>query len=190
MKLFTITFFLFSTLLSAQDQYIDFLVPVKTYHFGEKEKYRYAYGEGGNMGLVISFTKNKHKINSVYTAGYIKNSYGKWSLIATYGKSYNATKWLRLEVNIGVATNYSDAYYSTGWVDPETGYGQSGVYKEGYQKTIGLKYKMADNLGFFYKNELLPIGALTSKVKIKKWAGIAISVNPYYVNAALMITLN
>lgn len=181
---------LLSQVIRSQENNVDFLIPVKTFHFSSHEKHRYAPGEGGNLGLIVSFSTNRHKINSVYSAGYIKNSYGKWSLIATYGKSYAATKWLRMEVNVGIATNYLDAYYATGWVDPVTGEGKVGVYKPGYERAVGLKKEMSENMGILYDYGLLPIGALTAKIKVKKWAGIAINVNPYYVNAALMVTLN
>jgi len=181
---------LLSQVVKSQESNIDFLIPVKTFHFSSQEKHRYAPGEGGNLGLIVSFSRNRHKINSVYSAGYIKNSYGKWSMIATYGKSYNATDWLRLEVNVGIATNYSDAYYRTYYFNPDTQDFTKQRQTERDYERVHLDENLSKKMSIFYDYGLLPVGALTAKVKVKKWAGFAINVNPYYVNAAVMITLN
>ena len=178
---------LVSQLVIAQEQIVDFLLPAKTYHFNQKEKYRYAAGEGGNLGLIVSFTNNKRKINNVFSAGYVKNSYGKWSLLATYGKSYNATKWLRIELNVGLATNYGEAYKATYFVDEDGELFTEA--KEGAKKVVATPKKRAENMGILYKNDIIPVGALTIKANVNKWIGTAVSINPYYVNAALMINL-
>lgn len=173
-------------LVTSQDRFIDFLIPVKTYHFSDTEKHRYASGEGGNAGLVVSYTSNKHRVNNVYSLGYIRNSYGKWSAIGTYGQSFNAAKWLRIEFNIGFATNYADAYKATYFRDKD---GVHLEYAKGRSISVNTPRKRAEMAGFLYKNDIIPVVMFTSKIKIYKSIGAAISVNPMYINGAINITL-
>ena len=186
-KLLLITFLLSIQFLQSQEHFIDFIVPLKTYHFNAREKHRYAPGEGGNAGLIISYTNNKKKVNNVFSAGYVKNSYGNWSMMATYGKSYLANKWLRVELNVGIATNYGEAYKATYFVDGDgERHTEDGM---GRKRTVQTPIKRAEMMGVFYKNDIIPIAMVNAKINIYKNLGVVLTVNPLYVNGALVFSL-
>lgn len=186
----TLIFVIIIQLLNSQERVLDFIIPIKTYHFDRSEVYRYSKHEGGNFGLIVSYTKGEKILKNVYSIGLIKNSFGKGSFIATYGKSIKATKWLRFELNIGLATNYKDAYYATWWNNTliKGDDRQPHKTKDHNVSVILLRKDFARNLKFFYNNNLIPMGALSTKIKINNFSGLNINLNPSFINIGLMIT--
>lgn len=195
-KIFGILVIVITTIFCAAtadaQETIDFLMPAKTYHFDRNEVHRYAKNEGGNLGIIVSYSKNNRLFSNVYSLGFVRNSYGKPSVVGTFGKGANLTKWFRLELNAGIATNYKDAYYATGYVDYNNMDQGHSKYRRSDKDTqfVGVNNDLTKNMGFFYRNSIIPLAVLTAKTKITKNVGFAVILNPVYVNAGLMISLN
>lgn len=169
-----IIFLLTATSMFAQKYTLELVLPIKTYHFNRLEVYRYDDFEGGNLGGILSLTKKGKKLDNIFSTGVFKNSYGKPSFMASYGKS-KAFKKNTVGLQVGFATNYTEAYYTSS--------------KNRKQGSLKFNDKMAKNLSLFYNNKSLPFGSIFYKRMISDTFRVILNVNPVYINTAIVIKI-
>ena len=164
---------LFSASLFGQSNTLDLILPVKTYHFDRSDLAKYDFGEGGNLGAIVSLISHRKTFDNIYSTGIFKNSYGKYSLMASYGKKLDLNQKLSVGLNIGIATNYKDAYHS---------FDRKGNRLE----EKGRFYKLFKPL---YNISSIPFGGGFCTYELSSTLGTILTVNPVYANLAIFIKL-
>lgn len=161
----------YSQCSKAKDKWngFSFYTPMYTKHFVESERYDVSNigSEGGDRGLVVSYSKNKLH----YSLGYMKNSYGEWSGLALVGYTLAQNRNNQLTVNIGLANNYAGAYSQE--VNME-------VYKKMFPEVM-IKNNILGVLALSYKKDLFKI--------VNSNVGLQFNVSPIYVNAGVYLKL-
>lgn len=123
--------------------------------------------EGGNVGLVLSYSKNK----SHYSIGYMKNSYGDYSKLVMYGYTLAQNRKNQLTINAGLIDNYDVSYGEEKNMK---------VYKKIYPDVLINNNTLAVII-LTYKRDLFRVG--------KSNVGLQLNIAPLYVNAGVFVKL-
>lgn len=167
MKNLTAILILITVNLTAQT--LDFSVPLKTRHFQSQNYVNqvYAEGEGGNIGLILTYSPKKEKrLKDNYTIGAYRNSFGDFTATALYGKNFFITKNTNLSVNIGLATGYKRLY-------------DSRMHFKHNRKIVSKEY---EGDSFIKKNGLSMVYTVSMQQVIYKNTYVIASVNHLFVN--------
>lgn len=155
--------------LNCFSQTLDISIPLKTKHFQNKNyvNHIYAKGEGGNIGLIATYSPRKeNKLKDNYTLGFYRNSFGDFTVTALYGKNFFLTKSTNISLNLGLATGYKKLY-------------DSKMHFESTGKIISEEYK-GDS--FYKKNGLSFVYTISIQQEIYKKSYLIASVNHLFVN--------
>lgn len=163
--------------LISYSQNIDFSVPLKTKHFQNKNYVDqiYAKGEGGNIGLIATYSPNKEKsLKNNYTLGVYRNSFGDLTATALYGKNFFINKKTNISANIGIATGYNRLY-------------DSKVHFDKTKKIVSSEY---EGNSFIKKNGLTVVYTISIQQVIYKNTYLIASVNHLFTNIGFGYRLN
>ena len=170
-------------------QELSFYFPGITRHFVSNKwsKALYAPNEGGDSGLVISYTNKKH---FTYSVGRIKNSYGTSSNLLMFGYNKNY-RHINLTYSIGLADGYGMTYATSAslgetewWYNPYTYLLEERDIL--YNKPRNIMHNLPD---VFKNNGVIIIALVTVKVPVIKNLGIQVKISPAYVYAGLYVAI-
>lgn len=139
---------------------VSFYVPVNTKHFVYSEKIPYVKGEGGNAGLLASYTVK----NIIFGGGVMRNSYGYISRVAYIGVTRSINK-----ISLSSVAGFADGY-------PH--YGEENKHKGGGRILL------------LHTNKITPVLLLVIKIPIYKGFGTQSNISPVYVNTGLYLDIN